>query len=259
MADRTSSSSKVTPEMIFRAVDSLLRWINSKSKTPKTHLLKHDELLYLVLTLKKIPAKTRQNPYQIPLPHPLHSFNGSDSICLIINDCSSLSYKNKITSESIPISKILKLSKLRSDYKPFEAKRKLCESHDLFFADERIIHLLPKLLGKEFFKKKKIPIPVDLTQKNWKEQIRKGCESTLLYLRTGTCSIVKIGRVSQGRDEIVENVMAAVEGISSIVPKKWANVWSFHLKSLESLALPVYQAVPEMGLKIEGFKERLRG
>lgn len=61
--------------------------------------------------------------------------------------------------------------------------------------------------------------------------------------------------MSQERDEIVENVVAAVNGAVEIVPKKWGNVRSLHLKALESVALPIYQAVPEMGLKIDVFRK----
>ncbi|KAK9933641.1 hypothetical protein M0R45_020828 [Rubus argutus] len=54
-------------------------------------------------------------------------------------------------------------------------------------------------------------------------------------------------------EQIVENVVVAISGI---VPRKWSGVRSFHLKLLESLALPVYQAVPdETLLKIEGGKD----
>ena len=50
---------------------------------------------------------------------------------------------------------MLGISKLKANYYPFEAKRKLCDSYDLFMADDRIIPSLPKLIGKSFFKKKK--------------------------------------------------------------------------------------------------------
>ncbi|OVA18947.1 Ribosomal protein L1 [Macleaya cordata] len=253
------TSSRVTPETIGRAVDALLKWNKSKSKEQKPQLLEEDEFLYLILTLKKIPPKGRTNPYKIPLPHSLHPFDSSEELCLIIDDRSKSSLtseaaKKKIKSENIPISKVLKLSKLKTDYRAFEAKRKLCSSYDFFFADKRVIPLLPKLLGKQFFKKKKIPVPVDLTHKNWKEQIENSCGSALLYLRTGTCCVIKVARVSMERDEIVENVVAAIDGVAEIVPKKWLNVRSLHVKLSESLALPVYQSVPDVGLKIEGVK-----
>jgi len=47
------------------------------------------------------------------------------------------------------------VSKLRQKYKPYEAKRQLCFSYDFFLADERVLPLLPPLLGKVFFDKKK--------------------------------------------------------------------------------------------------------
>ncbi|KAL5578618.1 hypothetical protein UlMin_011060 [Ulmus minor] len=212
------------PKTVQRAVVALLKWNNSKSQ--KAQLLEEDESLLLNLTLKKIPAKNRINAYKIPLPHPLHA---------------QIEAMKKINSEGIPVSNVLNLSNLKSHYLPFEAKRKLFDSHDVFLADKRI-------------KKEKIPVPVDLTRKNWKEQIDKACASAMLFLRTGTCCVVKVARLSISEEEILENVMAAINGIAEIVPSKWGNVRSFHLKLSESLALPVYKALPATKLKIEGVK-----
>ncbi|CAK7345929.1 unnamed protein product [Dovyalis caffra] len=148
--------------------------------------------------------------------------------------------KKKIQNDNIPTCKIIKISKLKTDYRPFEAKRKLCDSYDIFFADKRLVPLLPKMLGKRFFKKKKILVTLDLKHHNWKEQMDKTCGSALLYLRSGTFSVVKIGRISMSREEIANNMMAAVNGIEEIVPRKWGVIRSFHLKLIDSLALPVY-------------------
>nr|AFK37631.1 unknown [Medicago truncatula] len=248
-------------DTVAKAVDSLLKWRKSRLETEKPKLFDEDEeFVYLILTLKKIPSKGRVNPHKIPIPHSLIS--AASEQCLIIDDRANKPSRitkdeaqKKVQSESIPISKILKLSKLMTDYRPFEAKRKLCNSYDLFFADKAIVPLLPRLLGKQFFKKRKIPVQVDLQKKNWKEQIEKACSSALLFLRTGTCSVVKVAKLSMERDEIVENVVAAMEGVVEVLPKKWAVVRSFHVKLLESLALPVYQAVPDVRLKIEGVKD----
>ncbi|XP_002521676.2 ribosomal L1 domain-containing protein 1 [Ricinus communis] len=257
-------SSGVSPKTVEKAVNSLLKWKATKSETQKPQLLEHDEFVYLILTLKKIPQKgsfSRTNPHKISLPNPLiNPQNDNTELCLIIDDrpksgLTKDAAKKKIQNDNIPISKIIKISKLKSDYRPFEAKRKLCDSYDMFFADKRVVPLLPKMLGKQFFKKKKIPVGVDLKHKNWKEQIEKACGSGLLFMRSGTCSVVKIGRVSMGGEELVKNVMAAINGIAEIVPRKWGGIRSFHLKLLESLALPIYQALPDFKLKIEGVKE----
>jgi ribosome biogenesis protein UTP30 len=61
---------------------------------------------------------------------------------------------------------VLGISKLRNEYKPFEAKRQLCQMYDLFLADDRVVPLLPKLLGKKFYETKKKPAKVDLRRKN---------------------------------------------------------------------------------------------
>ncbi|KAB1215487.1 Ribosomal L1 domain-containing protein 1 [Morella rubra] len=254
------TSSRVSPDTVNKAVNALLKWRNSKSETQKPQLLEHDEFVYLILTLKKIPTQSRTNPHKIPLPHALQSPHLSQELCLIIDDrphsnLNKESAKSKIESEEIPISKVLKLSKLKSDYRPFEAKRKLCDSYDMFLADKRIVPFLPGLLGKHFYKKKKIPVPVNLKHKNWKEQIENACSSALLFLRTGTCSVVKVARVSMEKEQMVENVTAAINGIAEVVPRKWGGLRSLHLKLLESLALPVYQAAPDARLRIEGVKE----
>ncbi|KAJ0989003.1 hypothetical protein J5N97_007359 [Dioscorea zingiberensis] len=253
-------ASRVSREAAGRAVDALLNWMRTQAKHRKAQLLEHDDLLYLVLTLKKIPHKARIKAYRIPLPHHLHD-PSSTSACLIVDDrlkahLTAAAAKDIARSLALPVSEVITLSQLRSDYRPYEARRRLCDSHDLFFADRGVIPLLPRLIGKHFFKKKKIPLPLEFSRKSWPEHLRQCLGSTLLYLRSGTCSGLKVGRVSQDREQIVDNVLAAIEGAVQLVPKKWSNVRSLHIKSVESLALPIYQALPESGLKIEPLQKK---
>eukprot|EP00249_Psilotum_nudum_P012394 c23756_g1_i1 orf=430-1362(-) len=244
---------RVAKEQVVRAVESLLKWENSRKQKQKAQLLEDDQLLYLCLSLKRIPDKVRLNPYQIAIPHPLFSLDGYQEACLFVNDRKGFRQKEakqKVAEEKIPVAKVIGVSKLRTDYKPFESKRKLCGSYDIFLADKCIFSVLPKLLGKTFFKKKKYPIPVDLTKQNWSKQIKAVCGSTFLYIKGGTCSVLKVGRLSQTKDEIVENITAAIEGASSLIPNKWKNIRALHLKTVESVSLPIYQSLPEMPLKI---------
>ncbi|XP_020993622.1 uncharacterized protein LOC107478140 isoform X2 [Arachis duranensis] len=254
----STASPRIPTETVKNAVEALLKWRDSNSESHKPKLFDADEeFVYLVVTLKTIPHKSRVNPYKVPLPHSLLSpFNET---CLIIDDrpiskLTKQEAQNKIKADNVAVSRVLRLSKLASDYCPFEAKRKLCDSYDLFFADKRVVPLMPRLLGKKFFKKKKVLVQVDLTKKNWKEQVDKACSSVLLFLGTGTCYVVKVAKVSMESEQNVENMMAVIEGVVEVVPKKWANVRSLHVKLYESLALPVFQAIPEVKLRIEGSK-----
>ncbi|KZV43142.1 hypothetical protein F511_07957 [Dorcoceras hygrometricum] len=253
-----AAASRVNKSTIERAVSALLKYKEKQSVTQKPQLFPSDDYVYLNLTLKKIPSKSRVNPFKISLPHPL--LDPSAQICLIIDDRAqsptpiSNDIKKLVKSQNIPVSKVLKISKLKTNYKPFEAKRKLCDSYDLFLVDKRVVHLLPKLIGKEFFKKKKLPLGVDLSKKNLKHQVERALGSALLYMGTGTCCVMKVGKVSMEKDEVVDNVYDAIVGAIEKVPKKWNGVRSLHLKFYDSVALPIYQAMPDVKLKIEGVR-----
>lgn len=259
-----ATHSRVRKSAVEAAVTALLKHKAAASANEKPQLLPQDDYFYLNLTLKRLPSNARTNPYRIPLPHPVLDGAGSE-LCLIVDDRPGTTtppsdeIKKLIKSQDIPISKVIKISKLKTNYKPFEAKRKLCDSYDLFLVDKRVVHLLPKLLGKEFFKKKKLPLGVDLGKKNLKGQVERALGSALFYIRTGTCCVMKVGRVEMEKDEIVENVVDAISGAVERVPKKWDGVRSLHLKFCDSVALPIYQAMPDVRLKIEGLKERREG
>uniref|UniRef100_A0A7N0T2W5 Ribosomal protein L1 n=1 Tax=Kalanchoe fedtschenkoi TaxID=63787 RepID=A0A7N0T2W5_KALFE len=256
------SSARISSDTVRRAVESLMKWKADKSRTENPQLLADEEYVYLNLTLKKIPPKARVNPHKLPLPSPLHSQATGTELCLILDDrekskLTKAEAKKKVEADDIGVGKILKLSKLKTDYRAYEAKRKLCASYDMFLVDKRLIPLMPKLLGKQFYKKKKIPVPIDLTHRNWKEQISRAFGSALLYLKTGTCSVVKVARVAMEVEEIVDNVISAINGIVEILPKKWDGVRSFHLKLSGSLSLPIYQALPDLKLKISGVEKNV--
>lgn len=95
------------------------------------------------------------------------------------------------------VSKVISLTKLRKNYKSFEAKRQLRDSYDLFLTDNRIVTFLPAQLGKAFYTKKKIPIPIDLKRKSSiTKQIEKCRNSTCLFINTGACLAVKIAKTN---------------------------------------------------------------
>jgi ribosome biogenesis protein UTP30 len=90
------------------------------------------------------------------------------------------------------VNKVIGVSKLRAKYKPYEAKRQLCASYGMFLADARVVTVLPKLLGKTFFLKKKQPIPVDMTKSDLKKEIARAIGSTYMHTTSGTCTYVSL-------------------------------------------------------------------
>lgn len=79
----------------------------------------------------------------------------TSSVCLITKD-PQREYKDLLETQNIRfVSKVVGLEKLKGKHKPFDRRRLLLNTHDIFLADERVIPLLPGLLGKGFFKAKK--------------------------------------------------------------------------------------------------------
>ncbi|KAH8492349.1 hypothetical protein H0E87_021784 [Populus deltoides] len=117
-----------SPKTVEKAVNALLKWRSSKLNTQKPQLLEHDEFVYLILTLKKIPHKgvSRINAHKIPLPCPLtNPLTEAPELCLIIDDrpksgLNKDAAKKKIQNDNIPISKIIKISKLKTDYRDID-------------------------------------------------------------------------------------------------------------------------------------------
>ena len=87
-------------------------------------------------------------------------------VCLIVKDLEkglktdhepTLNHFNDLlSSKGIDnITQVISLRELKVEYKPYEAKNALCQKFDIFLVDERILRLVPKLLGKPFYSKKR--------------------------------------------------------------------------------------------------------
>lgn len=61
----------------------------------------------------------------------------------------TLSFRHAFQEKKAGVKKVLGVSKLKSKYEPHEAKRALCNEFDIFLADDRVLPVLPKLLGNQ--------------------------------------------------------------------------------------------------------------
>ncbi|NWI18720.1 RL1D1 protein, partial [Crypturellus soui] len=141
------------------------------------------------------------------------------------------------------VTRIISYKTLKSEYKPFEAKRRLLNRFDLFLSDARIRRLLPSHLGKHFYRSKKVPLSVNLQASNLAKELNKYIRGSVLPVTNkGCCYTARIGHTGMKADAIVENVLAAAEVIAKKLPKNWKNVKILHLKTAKSIALPIFTA-----------------
>ncbi|KAL9582715.1 MAG: hypothetical protein Q9212_003136 [Teloschistes hypoglaucus] len=232
------------------------------------------EPIWLVLTTKKhIVDQHRLKPGKIPLPNSLNQ-SPSATICLISCDPQRV-VKDTIAHPSFPISlssritRVIGISKLKAKYSSFESRRQLLNEHDIFLADARVITMLPKALGKIFYKSQKKPVPVNLQPYGKKdtsskgvapkaeskeskaiappEQVAKEIEKTiscaLVHLSPSNNVAVRTALSTFTPQQVAENVEAVVSGLTQkFIPKGWRNVKSVHIKGPNTLAFPIWLA-----------------
>ena len=234
-------------KQVERAVDALLNHVQrSKKSGGKEQLLDDSDPISVLIGMKSIPATNgRTKPYLITLKHPLMDPEESE-VCLIVKD-PQREFKDKVEAKGLKmVKKVIGVSKLRAKFKQYEAKRQLCASYDLFLADDRVLPMLPHLIGKVFFEKKKQPLAVKLTQDNWADQFRKIFNATPFYLAEGLCSTIKAGHTGMDRNHIVNNIVSALDKVSELLPKKWQGIQAIHIKTHDSIALPIFHSLPDV-------------
>ncbi|XP_029857313.1 ribosomal L1 domain-containing protein 1 [Aquila chrysaetos chrysaetos] len=231
---------------VKKAVEALLAFARSKAKGDAL-LLNESENVHLLVTVWKVPRVAQV--IKIPLPHGIRPETAE--VCLFTKDEPNLSaeqtenlYRKLLIQNGIrSVSQIISYKTLKKEYKLFEAKRRLLNRFDLFLSDDRIRRLLPSHLGKHFYERKKTPLSVNLKARNLAKELQKHIQGTTLPVTNkGCCYTARIGHTGMKADEILDNIIAAAEVIAKKLPKNWKNVKILHLKTLRSVALPIFTA-----------------
>ncbi|KAJ1785919.1 60S ribosomal protein L10A [Coemansia sp. RSA 2399] len=108
--------------------------------------------------------------------------------------------------------------------------KKLAGSFNAFLASESMIKQIPRLIGPGLHKAGKFPTPVghndDLTARA--DEIR----ATIKFqLKKVLCLAVAVGNVSMNDDQLVINIMTAVNFLVSLLKKHWQNIKSLFIKT----------------------------
>ncbi|XP_054445213.1 ribosomal L1 domain-containing protein 1 [Pteronotus mesoamericanus] len=247
----TSASTSATPAaleqldkgQIRKAVEALLARSRSR-KNANGLLLNENENFFLMVILWKIPSKELR--VRLSLPHGIRS--DLADVCLFTkdepNEKTEHFYKKLLNNHGIKtISQIIPFRTLKREYKAYEAKLRLLGSFDLFLTDARIRRLLPSHLGRHFYKRKKVPVPVNLKAKNLSKEINASIGGTVLNIsKSGSCSTIRIGHTGMQAQHITENIVAVTKMLSQKLPEKWESVKLLYVKTERSVALPIFSS-----------------
>ena len=197
----------------------------------------------------KVPRETERQTIRMCLPHsPLAP---RPDICLFVKDLQKglkvdhedtiRHFTDLLSEKGIKgVTQIISLRELKVEYKQFEAKTQLSNKFDLFLADDRIIRLLPKFLGKPFYSRKKLPLQINLQAKDLSKEMARCLNTTQLPMKhTGSCSMVNVGTTNTGETELIENIKCVVETLTTKYPGGMKNIRSISIYSGTS-SLPIY-------------------
>jgi large subunit ribosomal protein L10Ae len=108
--------------------------------------------------------------------------------------------------------------------------KKLARKYDAFIASETLIKQIPRLLGPGLSKAGKFPTPVghndDLSGK-----ITEVKSTIKFQLKKVLCMGVAVGNVEMEQEQLIGNIMLAINYLVSLLKKGWQNVGSLVIKA----------------------------
>uniref|UniRef100_A0A672H055 Ribosomal L1 domain-containing protein 1 n=2 Tax=Salarias fasciatus TaxID=181472 RepID=A0A672H055_SALFA len=229
---------------VKKAIQALQAFLKTKAGGDNL-LLDDSQHISLLFTLWKIPKKAQT--IRIPLPHGQRS--DTEEVCLFTRDEPNMTseqtqrfYKRLLEERGVKyITEIIPYKVLKTEYKPYEAKRRLLGNFDMFLSDDRIRRLLPSHLGKHFYERKREPMSVNLQSKNLARDIHRVIQGTSVKVNNkGCCCMARVGHSGMTVDEITENIEAAVKTMMAKLLTKGPVIKLIHVKSQTSVALPIY-------------------
>lgn len=164
-------------------------------------------------------------------------------MCLFVKDPQRLVKDYLAENGNGGVTRVLGIEKLRKEYKTHEGRRELLNQYDHFLVDARVAPMMPNLLGNAFLKAKKMPLAVRM-DKDVVRAIERCLGSTSFTPRQGTSCSIRVARGDWAENEVVENVLAVVDGVIQKLRRGWSDVQSVNLKTNKSPALPIYVSLP---------------
>ncbi|XP_046399739.1 putative ribosome biogenesis protein C8F11.04 [Ischnura elegans] len=239
------------PKQVEDGVKVLFKVLEKTSTSKKSLFEDEGEYIQLAISSIRIP-KNKKKHYRFVLPHSF--LKDTADVCLFVKNLSKNDreyedtvryFKNFITVAGVTgVTEVISVNQLMQEYKTYEMRRRLAARFDMFLADNSISDWLHHALGKGFHRCRKQPNPVDLNSKNLKDEIAKALMKTTLTISGhGAQFLVKIGNTKQTVQQICQNIEAVAKGLRYTLPGQWKNVRSLHIRTDDSIAVPIYYSL----------------
>jgi len=154
------------------------------------------------------------------------------SIC-ILGDAHDIDRAKHVGNDAMSVEDLKKLNKNK------KLVKKLAKKYDAFIASEVLIKQIPRLLGPGLSKAGKFPAPLSHAD-DMAAKLTEVRSTIKFQLKKVLCLAVAIGNVDFTVDELVSNIMLAINFLVSLLKKAWQNVGSLVIKTSMGKPLRVY-------------------
>ncbi|KAJ8653294.1 hypothetical protein O0I10_011044 [Lichtheimia ornata] len=219
----------------------------SKTKKAFRSLFNHEKrkssdqvnTVWLMIATNDPVNVIKSAPRAIPLKHSLQT--PGSLRCLFTKDPQD-TFKNLLISKNIKgVHQVIGISKLRKRYGSRDKMAALFSEYDTFLTDRRITHLLPNVLGKEFYKKRKEPMMVDFRAPDLQKEIIRALKSSYMHFNHGSYYGIKIATTALNESQAFDNLMTGLPEIIKGVPGGLDNIRSLQIKTAESISFTIYE------------------
>ncbi|CAH0701245.1 unnamed protein product [Spodoptera exigua] len=240
-------SASITDDIVNSCLSALLDVIVPNDRQ-KNKIFEDEKPIFAEIHCIKI-QNTRGN-VRFVLPHSTVASTGE--VCLVTPDIKKGRkhdheptidrWEEILRKEGITgVKTVLPVRQLKVEYDQFELKRRLLTQHDFIMVDTRVLNHVSHMLGKMFFKKHNMLIPVRINEeKNLKKSIDIGLRTAILRLSEGETSTITIGHTAMPKEKLKENIISLVHQLQTKFPGGEANIRAISLKLPLSVSLPLY-------------------
>ncbi|KTW29499.1 60S ribosomal protein L1-B [Pneumocystis jirovecii RU7] len=209
----SNGSSKVSVLTVRQNVKLLL----SSSEEHKRNFL---ETVELQIGLKNYdPQRDKRFSGTVKLPTIPRNLN----VC-ILADAYDLDRAKDLGVDALSVDDLKKLNKQK------KLVKKLAKKYDAFISSESLIKQIPRLLGPGLSKAGKFPTPVSHAEE-LSVKLSDAKATIKFQLKKVLCLGVAVGNVGLTEDQLVANIVMAINFLVSLLKKGWQNVGSLVIKS----------------------------
>nr|XP_050866587.1 ribosomal L1 domain-containing protein CG13096-like [Vespula vulgaris] len=234
---------------ILQCISAIFHLTQEQLKNKNILFSEGSQPIFMQVTCIRIPKISRR---QVRILLPYSIISSDEDIALFVCDLErgrrkdhepTINHYRELLDKCgcTKIKDIIPINQVKTEYDQYELKRKLVASYDYFLVDGRIAGHISHLLGKIFYKKRKLPTSIKMNKEDLKCEIDYALRKTTMQLHSfADTHIIQVANTSMKKKQILENVLTVYNRLTEVYPGGLSNIRAIRLKTPTGPGLPIY-------------------